>query len=75
MMSAHKTYRRHCTNCNEETVHESVHPRPLQVAIRTWRIIVFCVSFAMLYPHTFSPDDELMVKCTKCGASGPTSYE
>jgi len=66
-----------------------VHPRPLQVAIRTWRIIVFCVSFAMLYPHTFSPDDELMVKCTKCafspddelmvkctkcGTRGPTSY-
>jgi hypothetical protein len=75
MMSARKTYRRHCSNCNEETVHESVHPRPLQVAIRTWRIIVFCISFAMLYPHTFSPDDELMVNCTKCGASGPTCYE
>jgi|GEM_PF-2029958 len=74
MMSAHKTYRRHCTQCSEETVHESVHPRPLQIAIRTWRIIVFCVSFAMLYPHTFSPDDELMVKCTKCGTRGPTSY-
>jgi hypothetical protein len=74
-MNANKSYRRHCTPCNEETVHVSVHPRPLQVAIRTWRIIVFFVSFAMLYPHTFSPDDELMVKCMKCGARGTTSYE
>ena len=74
MMSAHKTYSRHCAKCSEETIHVSVHPRPLQIAIRTWKIIVFFASFAMLYPHTFSPDDELMVKCTKCGTRGPTAY-
>jgi len=73
-MSPIKSYRRPCTQCSEETVHVSVHPRPLQVAIRTWRIIVFFISFAMVYPHTFSPDDELMVKCTQCGKRGPTSY-
>ena len=73
-MSASKIYSRHCTKCSKETDHVSVYPRPLQVAIRIGQILVFCVSFGMLYPHTFSPDDELMVKCTKCGIRGATSY-
>jgi hypothetical protein len=73
-MSTNRAYHRQCTKCGKETIHVSIHPRPLQVAIRTWKIIVFFVSFAMLYPHTFSSDDELMVKCTKCDTYGPTSY-
>ena len=73
-MNAGGTYSRHCTKCSEETAHVSVYPRPLQVAIRTWQIVVFFISFAMLYPHTFSPDDELKVKCTKCGTRSTTSY-
>ena len=73
-MSANRTYRRHCKKCNEETVHVSVYPRPLQVAFRTWQIIVFFVSFAIVYPYTFTPDDGFTAKCTKCGTRGTVSY-
>lgn len=73
-MSPSKTYNHHCSTCNEETPHVSVHPRPLQIALRTWQITVFFLSCAMLYPHTFSADDEFAVKCVKCGSHGTMAY-
>lgn len=74
-MSANRTYSRHCTKCNEETVYVSVYPRSLQIAIRIQQIIISLISFGMVYPQTFSSDDALTVKCTKCGTRGTTSYD
>ncbi len=73
-MSSAKPYQHRCTLCNRETPHVSVHPRPLQVALRTWQIAVFFISFAMVYPHTFSPDDEFAAKCAECGTRASVSY-
>lgn len=46
----------------------------MQVTLRTWQIVVFFVSFAMVYPHTFSTDDEFAAKCTKCGMHASIAY-
>jgi len=73
-MSSDKTYRHLCARCKKETPHVSAHPRPLQIALRTWQIVVFFISFAMVYPHTFSPDDEFAAKCTECGTPASVSY-
>jgi hypothetical protein len=73
-MTAAKNYSRLCPKCKEEMSHVSPYSRPMQVALRTWQIIVFICSFGMLYPHTFSTDDEFAVKCTKCGTRGMLSY-
>ncbi len=73
-MSADKTYRHLCARCKKETPHVSVHPRPLQIALRTWQIAVFLISFAMVYPHTFSPDDEFAAKCAECGTPAIVPY-
>ena len=73
-MSSDKSYHRLCAHCKKETPHVSVHPRPLRIALRTWQIVVFFISFAMVYPHTFSPDDEFAAKCTKCGTLAHISY-
>ena len=69
-----KTYRRHCPKCNENMPHVSAYSRPVQIVLRTWQIIVFICSFGMLYPHTFSTDDEFAIKCTKCGTRGMLPY-
>jgi hypothetical protein len=66
-MSSVKTYRHYCSKCKGETPHVSAHPRPMQIALRTWQICIFFISFAMVYPHTFSTDDEFAAKCTKSG--------
>ena len=73
-MTAVKTYSRHCPKCKGEMPHVSVYTRPAQIALRTWQIIVFICTFGMLYPHTFSSDDEFAVKCTKCGTRSMQSY-
>jgi hypothetical protein len=73
-MTAAKNYSCHCPKCKEEMSHVSPYSRPMQIALRTWQIIVFICSFGMLYPHTFSTDDEFAVKCTKCGTRGMLSY-
>jgi hypothetical protein len=73
-MSDVKTYSRHCPKCNEETPHVSVYSRPMQIAFRVWQIVIFICSFGMLYPHTFSTDDEFAVKCTKCDKHGMQCY-
>jgi len=73
-MTAVKTYSCHCSKCKGEMPHVSGYPRPVQIALRIWQIIVFICSFGMLYPHTFSTDDEFAVKCTKCGTRGMLSY-
>ncbi len=73
-MSSDKTYRHHCTSCNRETAHVSVHPRPLRIALRTWQIAVFFLSFAMVYPHTFTSDDGFAARCTECSTPADVSY-
>jgi hypothetical protein len=54
--------------------HVPVYSRPVQIALRVWRITVFICSFGMLYAHTFSTDDEFAVKCMKCGTRGMVAY-
>jgi hypothetical protein len=73
-MTAATTYSRHCPKCKEEISHVSPYSRPVQIALRAWQIIVFICSFGMLYPHTFSTDDEFALKCTKCGTRCMQSY-
>lgn len=73
-MISDKTYLHHCIHCNGETPHVSAHSRPLRIALRTWQIAVFFISFAMVYPHTFTPDDEFAAKCTKCGTKASISF-
>ncbi len=73
-MTAVKSYSRHCPKCNEKMPHVSAYSRPVQIALRIWQFIIFICSFGMLYPHTFSTDDEFAVKCTKCGTRGMQSY-
>jgi len=73
-MTAVKNYSHHCKKCNEEVPHVSRYSRPVQIALRVWQILVFLCSFGMLYPHTFSTDDEFAVKCTKCGTSSMRCY-
>jgi hypothetical protein len=46
----------------------------MRIALRTWQIVVFVISFAMVYPHTFTTDDEFAAKCTKCGQMAKISY-
>lgn len=73
-MSSEKTYCHYCSKCNGETPHVSAYPRPMQIALRTWQIVIFILSFAMVYPHTFTTDDEFTAKCTKCGRQAKISY-
>jgi hypothetical protein len=46
----------------------------MQIALRTWQIVIFVLSFAMVYPHTFTTDDEFTAKCMKCGQQAKISY-
>ncbi len=73
-MGSEKTYRHYCSTCKGETPHASAYPRPMRIALRTWQIVVFFVSFAMVYPHTFTADDEFKAKCMKCGQQANISY-
>jgi hypothetical protein len=73
-MSSDKSYRHLCARCKKETPHVSAYPRPLRIALRTWQITVFFITFAMVYPHTFSPDDEFAAKCAECGTPAGVSY-
>ncbi len=66
-MSSAKTYKRHCSTCNEDTPHVSAHRGIMHVVVKTSKIIVFFVSFGMLFPHIFAEEDEIMVRCEKCG--------
>jgi hypothetical protein len=66
-MSSAKTYHRHCTKCEADTLHVPEHQGMAQVALKTAKIIVFFVSFGMVYPHIFSEEDEITVTCEKCG--------
>jgi hypothetical protein len=74
IMTTVKTYSRLCPKCKEEMPHVLAYSRPVQISLRTWQIIVFICSFGMVYPHTFSADDEFAVKCTKCNTRGILSY-
>jgi predicted RNA-binding Zn-ribbon protein involved in translation (DUF1610 family) len=70
-----KTYSHHCPKCNEEMPFVSAYSRPVRIALRTWQLTVFFCSFGMLYPHTFTTDDEFAFKCTKCGTRAMLSYK
>ncbi|MBA4421934.1 MAG: hypothetical protein C0390_02390 [Syntrophus sp. (in: bacteria)] len=74
-MGSDKTYFHFCSKCNGETPYVSAYSRPMQIAFRTWKIVIFFLSFAMLYPHTFTADEEFTAKCTKCGRQANISYE
>ena len=74
-MSSATTYRRQCCKCNEDTLHVPVHKSLVQVAMKTVKIIIFFVSFGMVYPHTFSEEDDIMVTCEKCGTQVTISPE
>ena len=65
-MSSAKTYQRHCATCDEDTPHVPARGI-MNAAVKTSKIIVFFVSFGMLCPHVFAGEDEIMVKCEKCG--------
>jgi hypothetical protein len=66
-MIANRTYRRHCTQCNEETIHVPARSLSVRVAIRTWKIFIFFISLGLVYPHPLpSDDDPVEVACTTC---------
>lgn len=73
-MNSDKTYHRYCAQCDGETPHVSPYSRSIRIALRTWQIAVFFLSFAMLYPHTFTTDDEFTAQCTKCGQKVQIPY-
>jgi hypothetical protein len=74
IMSPEKTYRHRCPECKDETLYVPNYSRPMQIALRIWQIVIFFVSFGMLYPHTFSTDDTFAAKCTKCGFKDAIAY-
>lgn len=67
-MDTNASYDRHCPRCKEKTAHVPKHQGFSAVAIRTLKIAVFFISFGMVYPHVFTEDDDIALKCTKCGA-------
>jgi hypothetical protein len=75
IMSSATTYRRQCGKCKEDTLHVPVNKGFVQVAMKIVKVIIFFVSFGMLYPHTFAEDDDIMVTCEKCGTQVTISPE
>lgn len=67
IMSSAKTYSHYCCKCEEETLHVPNHEKAARTALKTVKIIVFFVSFGMVYPHIFTEENEITVKCEKCG--------
>ena len=66
-MNASKTYRNYCSKCKEETPHIHALTLPLRVALRTWKMLIFFISFGLVYPHPLpSSDDTIKIKCSKC---------
>jgi len=74
-MSSARTYQRHCSTCDGETLHLPVHRRVGQAVINTSKIIIFFISFGMLCPHVLSGDEGTMVTCEKCGTQVEISTE
>jgi hypothetical protein len=66
-MSSATTYNHYCSTCKEDTVHIRNYEKLANAVIKTAKIIVFFVSFGMVYPHIFAGDEEITVKCEKCG--------
>ena len=66
-MSQAKTYSHYCNTCKEDTLHVPKYEKVAHIVIKTVKIIVFFVSFGMVYPHIFAGDDEITVTCEKCG--------
>ncbi|MBM4315534.1 MAG: hypothetical protein FJ122_16680 [Deltaproteobacteria bacterium] len=73
-MTADRTYSCHCSTCSTQTPHVAAFSRPVRMALRIWQITIFICSFGMLYPHTFSPDDEFAVRCAQCGTRSVLAY-
>lgn len=73
-MTTDRTYSHHCPTCSAQTQHVAAYSRPVQIALRIWQITIFICSFGMLYPHTFSSDDEFAVRCAQCGTRGMRAY-
>ena len=46
-----------CIKCDEDTPHVPSQRKFAQVAMKTVKIIVFFISFGMVYPHIFAGED------------------
>ena len=66
-MSSAKTYSHYCRKCEKDTLHVPKYEKIAQIVMKTVKIIVFFVSFGMVYPHIFAGEEEITVKCEKCG--------
>jgi hypothetical protein len=66
-MNSATTYNHYCSTCKEDTLHVPKYEKLANTVIKTAKIIVFFVSFGMVYPHIFAGDEEITVKCEKCG--------
>jgi hypothetical protein len=74
-MSSAKPYQHHCSKCDADTPHVPERQGAMNIAVKVGRIIVFFVSFGMLCPHIFTEEDEIVVKCEKCGTQAAISPE
>jgi hypothetical protein len=74
-MNAATTYNHYCSTCKEDTLHVPKYEKMANTVIKTAKIIVFFVSFGMAYPHIFAGEDEITVKCEKCGTKVASASE
>ncbi len=56
-MNSAKTDQHPCAPCGEDTPHAPSRPKFAQAAMKTVKLIVFFISFGMVYPHVFTDED------------------
>jgi hypothetical protein len=66
-MNSATTYNHYCCKCEQDTIHVPKSDKVGQTAMKIGKIIVFFISFGMVFPHIFAGEDEITVKCEKCG--------
>ena len=54
IMNPAKTVQNQCATCDNDTPHVS---KFAKIAMKTVKIIVFFISFGMVYPHIFTDED------------------
>ena len=56
-MNSAKINQNQCVSCADETPHVTSQPKSGHVAKKIMKIIVFFISFGMVYPHIFTDED------------------
>lgn len=55
-MNSEKTDQNHCSTCNDDAPHVPSQSKFAKAAMKTGKIIVFLISFGMVYPHVFTDE-------------------